>query len=214
MRLSLGRTPSMGIQEIFHTLLHSEEIIRTGGLILILLIVFAETGLFIGFFLPGDYLLFSAGLFCGSDDLNINIFLLLIYISAAAIAGNTVGYWIGNKMGQQLFKRGDTFFFKRTHLEKTKLFYGKHGAKAIVFGRFFPVIRTFVPIFAGAINLHKGKFFQYNAIGAILWVWTLVPLGYFLGWQYPQIKYYIHYIILFFFVITLIPVVLTALKLR
>lgn len=195
------------IEEFFHLLLNSEKLIHYGGLTLLVIIIFAETGLFFGFFLPGDYLLFTSGLLCGSKDLNINIMLLLIAVSLAAIGGYFTGYASGRIAGKKLFKRENSFFFRKSHLEKAKVFFTKYGAQSLVAGRFLPIIRTFAPVLAGATYLDLKKFSIYNIAGAFLWVWTLVPAGYFLGRQYPEIIDYMHYIILGFFLVTTLVLV-------
>ena len=149
-----------------------------------LFIVFAETGLMFGFFLPGDSLLFVAGIYSqklidklipggtGSDFLNLII--LWILVSVCGIAGNMVGYWFGNKSGNYLFKRKDTFLFKKKHLFDAKTFYDKHGGQAIVFARFLPIIRTFAPIVAGIVQMEKKKFMLYNLIGCVSWVFLML----------------------------------------
>ncbi len=200
--------------EFFKILLDSEKLIAYGGLTLLLIIIFAETGLFFCFFLPGDALLFSSGLLCGTKNLDVNIFLLLFSITIAAILGNTVGYISGKIFGKKLFEKDDSFFLKKRHLEKTKLFYEKYGATSIVAGRFLPIVRTFAPILAGTIDMNFWKFNLFNLIGAFLWVWTLIPLGYFLGKEYPQLINEIEYIIIGFFLITTIILIREAMKLK
>lgn len=190
------------IKEFFELIMNSEEIIRYGGLTLLVLIVFVETGLFFGFFLPGDYLLFTAGLLCGTQVFDVDIFTLLGAVTLAAIAGDFVGYASGRLAGKKLFARDDSFLFKKRHLLKTKLFFKKYGPQSLVAGRFLPIIRTFAPILAGAANLDLKKFSFYNVFGAFLWVWTLIPLGYFLGVKYPSVVDYLEYIILGFIVVT------------
>lgn len=190
------------IENFFHVLMNSEKLIHYGGLTLLVIIIFLETGLFFGFFLPGDYLLFSAGLLCGTKDLNINIFTLLGWVTIAAIAGYFVGYASGRIAGPRLFKRDDSFLFRKSHLEKARKFFKKYGAQSLIAGRFIPIIRTFAPILAGASYLDLKKFALYNVFGAFLWVWTLIPIGYYLGREYPQIIHYMEFIILGFLVVT------------
>ncbi|MEO5674884.1 MAG: VTT domain-containing protein [Chitinophagales bacterium] len=186
----------------FDMLFHSEKLLHYGGLTLLVIIIFAETGLFIGFFLPGDALLFTSGVLCGTKDLSVNIFLLLLIVTAAAIAGNITGYFSGKMLGKRLFKRDDSFFFKKSHLTRAQDFYKKYAGSSIIAGRFLPIIRTFVPIVAGAIDMRFWKFNMFNIIGAFLWVWTFISLGYFLGKKVPNIMDHIEYIILGFFVVT------------
>jgi membrane-associated protein len=190
------------IKDFFELIMNSEEIIKYGGLTLLVLIVFVETGLFFGFFLPGDYLLFTAGLLCGTQAFDVDIFTLLWAVTFAAIAGDFVGYASGRIAGKKLFVRDDSFFFKKRHLVKTNLFFKKYGPQSLVVGRFLPIIRTFAPILAGAANLDLKKFSFYNVFGAFLWVWTLIPLGYFMGVKYPSVIDYLEYIILGFILVT------------
>jgi membrane-associated protein len=164
--------------------------IKNGGLWLLLFIVFAETGLMIGFFLPGDSLLFVAGIYStplvstlpsgslGSDF--VNLVVLWILVSVCGILGNMAGYWFGKKSGPFLFTRKDTFLFKRKHLLKAKDFYDKHGGQAIVFARFVPIVRTFAPIVAGIVQMDKKKFMFYNIAGCIGWVFSMLFAGHYL----------------------------------
>lgn len=190
------------ITEFFKLLLDSEEIVRTGGLVLITTIVYAETGLFFCFFLPGDYLLFLAGMFCASGLLPVPISLLLFCIGAAAILGNFTGYFFGRFVGQKLYEREDSFFFRKKHLETTKAAFLKYGGKALVVGRFLPIVRTFAPILAGAANMPLSVFSFYNSVGALLWVLIICFGGYELGHQFPGLINYVEYIILGFLIIT------------
>jgi len=164
--------------------------IKNGGLWLLLFIVFAETGLMIGFFLPGDSLLFVAGIYStqligtfitgstGSDV--VDLIILWILITLCGILGNMAGYWFGKQSGPFLFTRKDTFFFKRKHLLRAKDFYEKHGGQAIVFARFLPIIRTFAPIVAGIVQMDRKKFMQFNIIGCIAWVFSMLFAGHYL----------------------------------
>ncbi len=169
-------------------LLNPEFYIQHGGLWVFLFIVFAETGLFAGFFLPGDSLLFVAGIYSNeltaelfntnSDVLNLLILAALVIL--AGVIGNTVGYWFGRRSGPYLFKREDTFFFKKKHLFAAKEFYDKHGGSAIVFARFLPIIRTFAPIIAGIVGMDKKKFSYYNIVGCVAWVLSMLFAGHYL----------------------------------
>ncbi len=169
-------------------LLNPEFYIQHGGLWLFLFIVFAETGLFAGFFLPGDSLLLVAGIYCNElasefVDLQYDFFNLLLVatlVVAAGVLGNIVGYWFGAASGPYLFNRKDSFFFKRKHLNAAKEFYDKHGGGAIVFARFLPIIRTFAPIVAGIVKMEKGKFALYNIVGCIAWAITMLFAGHYL----------------------------------
>ena len=168
--------------------LNPEFYIQHGGLWLFLFIVFAETGLFAGFFLPGDSLLFVAGiysnelaaeLFNTNNDL-LNLLLLALLVIFSGVLGNMVGYWFGAASGPYLFRKEDTFFFKKKHLLAAKDFYDKHGGGAIVFARFLPIIRTFAPIIAGIVRMEKHKFSFYNIVGCIAWAVIMLFAGHYL----------------------------------
>jgi membrane-associated protein len=189
-----------------------ESIILYGGVYLLLFIVFAETGLFVGFFLPGDSLLFTAGLFCSTGIIKLNLILLIILITTAAVAGNMIGYSFGKKVGALLFKRKSSFFFRQEHLVSAHEFYVKHGKKTIILSRFLPIVRTFAPIVAGIVKLGYYKFFIYSLVGALLWVCTLVLTGYFMGKYIPSTKDYLGYIVIFLIVITSIPFIYKSIK--
>lgn len=181
--------------DFFEMLLSSEQLIRNGGLAMLLIIVFAETGIFIGFIFPGDALLFTAGVLCGTRYLQVNIFALLILILIAAVLGNLLGFATGRYLGKRLFHKKDTWFFKQKHLEMTRLFYQKYGGISLIAGRFIWIVRTFVPIFAGAIEMNFWKFNFFNVAGGILWVGSLVTAGFFLGRQVPDAAENLEYII-------------------
>ncbi len=200
--------------EFFKELTHPQSIIHYGGLSLLVIVIFAETGIMVGFFLPGDSLLFTAGLLTATGILDYNIITVLLSVTAAAILGDSLGFYIGKKMGKSLFKKKESLLFKPEYVTLTKQFYDKHGGKALVLGRFLPIIRTFAPILAGVVNLEYRKFIFYNVTGGILWVFSLILVGYFLGVWTPGIKEYLEYIILFLIIVTTIPVVRTFLKER
>jgi membrane-associated protein len=200
--------------DFLNLILDSEKLIAYGGLTLLLLIVFAETGLFFGFFLPGDALLFSSGLLCGNELFEVNIFVLLFSVTLAAFIGNAVGYFSGKMLGKKLFTKDDSLFFKKRHIEKTKSFYEKYGGTSLIAARFLPIIRTFVPIFAGAIKMNFWKFSLYNLIGAVLWIFTLIPSGYFLGKQYPELINKLEYFVLGFVLVTTIVLIRGTTKLK
>ncbi len=184
------------------------------GFYFLLLVVYAETGLFFGFFLPGDYLLFMAGLLCSTGKFDISIYTLVFSLIGAGILGNYTGYWFGYRAGPSLFNKHNTFFFRRHHAVIAEAFYAKHGGKALVLGRFFPIIRTFAPIFAGVVKLDIKKFTIYNITGCIAWVCTFTLAGYFLGRKYPQLKNYTEYVILGLIVVTSIPLLLALFRRR
>src|ERR1700743_3343475 len=191
----------------------ARSIISQGGFYLLLIVVFAETGLFFGFFLPGDYLLVLAGLLCATGVLDMNISVLILSLIAAGVLGNYTGYWFGYRTGPVLFKRNESIFFKKRYVTMAEEFYAKYGGMALVLGRFFPIIRTFAPIFAGVVKVDIKKFTLYNFIGSITWVCTLTLTGFFLGRRYPEeIKFYLKYVVLGLILITSIPLIFAYLK--
>jgi membrane-associated protein len=200
------------IAEFFRHLRSLDELIRWGGLLALIIIVFAETGLLVGFFLPGDSLLITAGLFAARGDLPIAW--LLLSLSAAAIAGDTVGYWIGNKTGPRLFARPDSRLFKREHLLRTQEFYEKHGGKTIVLARFMPLIRTFAPVVAGVAGMPYARFMQYNVWGGIGWVFSMCLTGYFLAIKFPGLVQHIEKVIVVVVLLSILPMVWHAYKER
>ena len=201
-----------GIIDFLKEMVNPESIIRYGGIYLLLFVVFAETGLFVGFFLPGDSLLFTAGLLCSTGILQINPALLIVLIIIAAVTGNMFGYYFGKKVGVLLFKRKSGFLFRQEHLVAANEFYNKHGKKTIILSRFLPIIRTFAPIVAGIVKLEYYKFFIYSLAGAAVWVCSLVLTGYFMGIHIPKTKEYLEYIVIFLIVITSIPFVYNYIK--
>jgi membrane-associated protein len=182
------------------------------GFYFLLIVVYAETGLFFGFFLPGDYLLFMAGLLCSAGRIDISIYTLVLSLIGAGVLGNYTGYWFGYRTGRALFNKNNSIFFKRQYIEIAEEFYAKHGGMALVLGRFFPIIRTFAPIFAGVVKVDIKKFTLYNFIGCIAWVNTFTLAGYFLGRKYPQLKDYMEYVVLGLIVATTIPLIAAFLK--
>ncbi|MDT3402845.1 DedA family protein [Mucilaginibacter terrae] len=198
--------------EHLQNLTDAQSIISKGGFYLLLIVVYAETGLFFGFFLPGDYLLFMAGLFCATGLLDVPVYTLVLSLIAAGVLGNYTGYWFGFRTGPLMENRKDTLFFKKKHITLAREFYQKYGGMALVLGRFFPIIRTFAPIFAGVVKVDFKKFTLYNFVGSIAWVCTLTLLGYFLGIKYPQIKNYLQYIVIALIVVTSIPLIIAFVK--
>lgn len=201
------------LKEFFEIILNSEKLIRYGGLVLLLIVIFAETGLIFGFIFPGDALLFTAGLLCGSD-LMVNIWVLVITVAIAAIAGNVTGYLTGKFFGKKLLLKKDTFFFKQRHIVSSRAFYEKYGGITLIAGRFLPVIRTFVPIFAGTIGINFWKFNLYNIAGAILWSGTMIPLGYIVGKKIPASIENIEYFVLGITIVTMTIMVSGIIKHR
>ncbi|MBO9675997.1 MAG: DedA family protein [Sphingobacteriaceae bacterium] len=196
-----------------HQLLDPEKLLREGGFYLVVFVIYAETGLFFGFFLPGDYLLFLAGMFVATGKLDVNIAVLLAGLCIAAISGNFTGYWFGRRTGPLLYTRKDSFFFKKRYLKAAEDYYNKQGAFALIMGRFVPIVRTFAPIFAGVVKLEFKKFALYNVVGGVLWICSLTLLGYFLGRRFErEINDYLLYIIIGFILITTIPLLITFVK--
>ncbi|AWL10294.1 DedA family protein [Aquirufa nivalisilvae] len=201
------------INILWHQLTDSETIIRS-GLLVITLIVFAENGLFFAFFLPGDYLLFLTGVFGGTGVLKEPLSGLLASIFLAAVVGSLVGYLSGRFFGKSLESRPDSLFFKKKHLDSTREFFDKYGFMALVISRFLPVVRTFTPILAGISRMPWYSYLLLNVVGGGLWVGILVTSGYYLGQHFPWIINYVHYIILFFLGITTFTVIKGYLKMR
>jgi membrane-associated protein len=193
----------------FFALFQPRHIIEYGGLILLLTVVFIENGLFFGFFLPGDSLMFAAGLLCATGVLNHSFELVISSIFLTAVVGNMFGYYFGKKAGQSLYTRKDTFFFRKSHIRIAEAYYEKHGMKTLIVGRFLPVIRTFAPIVAGLIAMRFSSFMLANILGAAAWVGSLVSLGYYLGHVWPDAEKNLGYIILLLILITAIPVIRT-----
>jgi membrane-associated protein len=191
------------LKDAFHFLMDVRGLIQWGGMFMVCAIVFVETGLFVGFFLPGDSLLVTAGLFAAKGDLNV--WWLLILVSICAVVGDQVGYVIGRTAGQALYSRPDSFFFRKKHLEKAHEFYEKYGGKTIVLARFIPIIRTFAPAVAGAAAMNYSKFVFYNIAGGVLWVWSMILLGFFLGRSIPNLDKHIHYVIVVVVFLSILP---------
>ena len=196
------------------------------GLFVVLFIVFSETGLLAGFFLPGDSLLFLAGIYSEtlliqfsthSDFLNITIVAILIAI--AAIFGNMTGYWFGAKSGNYLYKREDNLFFKQKYLHQSKEFFEKYGSKAIVFARFLPILRTFAPVVAGVVAMDKKKFMFFNILGSFIWAFTMTFAGHYLHKLFLEkfnidLKHYIEFIVIGIIGVSTVPVLIKILKKR
>lgn len=200
------------LKELMNAEKLAELVMNNGGLYLVALIIFAETGLFVGFFLPGDSLLFVTGLMiANSQSPTNNDFVNLIYwiilITISGVIGNIVGYWFGKKTGPLLFERKDTFLFKKKHLHQAKDFYDKKGGSAIILARFLPIVRTFAPIVAGVVHMDKKKFFTFNILGCVAWVTSMTLSGYFLG-ENEWVKHNFEKIIIGLIVITTGPVLL------
>jgi membrane-associated protein len=195
------------------------------GIYVVLFIVFAETGLFAGFFLPGDSLLFLAGIYSNelmatiwpmeNDFMNVTV--LSLFVAISGIIGNTFGYWFGYKSGAYLYNKKDSFWFKKKYLIQSQEFFEKHGGRAIIFARFLPIIRTFAPIIAGIVKMDKKKFMLFNILSSFLWAYILIFAGHYLYELFQNqfgidLKSYIEYIIIIIVLITTVPVILNAIK--
>jgi len=197
------------VTEFFHKLGNLEDLIKWGGLTVLIIIVFAETGLLVGFFLPGDSLLITAGLIAAQGYLDI--YVLNVSLIIAAIVGDQVGYLFGRKTGPRIFKREKSRFFAKDHLVKANQFYERYGGKAIIYARFVPFARTFAPIVAGVGMMNYKKFVTFNILGGLLWVLSMTLAGYFFG-NIPFVKKNFEYVIIGVILLSLLPVVLGYLK--
>lgn len=186
--------------------------IEWGGTFAVCLIIFVETGLFVGFFLPGDSLLVTAGVFAGAGHLRLA--LLLSLVTLCAIAGDQLGYFIGWRAGAALYRREDSRFFNKRHLEEAHKFYEHYGGRAIVIARFIPIIRTFCPPVAGAAKMRYARYLAYDICGGILWVWGMTLVGYTLGRTVPNVDSKIHYIIAAVIVLSLLPAAIHGWRVR
>ena len=197
-------------KEIFNSIYDVKSLVMWAGYVGLFAIIFAETGLLVGFFLPGDSLLVTAGLFAATGELNI-LYLNLLLIPAAII-GNSVGYWIGYKSGPRLFKREQSLLFRKDYLIKTHTFYEKHGASTMIITRFMPILRTFAPIVGGMGQMNYRKFTYYNIIGAVAWIISMTLIGFFLGRTIPNIDKHIEKVIIAVIFLSLLPAIIKYLK--
>jgi len=188
----------------FHRIYDVETIVRVGGLAALAAIVFVETGLLVGFFLPGDSLLVTAGIFAARGDLDIVT--LNVCLSLAAIIGDSVGYSIGRRTGPKIFSREDSLLFHRRHLLSAKRFYEKYGGFTIFVARFMPIIRTFAPVVAGVGQMEYHRFLFYNVAGGVGWVTSMTWAGYLLGRAIPNIGDYVHVVVVVVIVLSVIPI--------
>ncbi|MEO7457387.1 MAG: VTT domain-containing protein [Gemmatimonadaceae bacterium] len=191
--------------ELFHQLKDPRLLVQAGGYVGLTAIIFAETGLLIGFFLPGDSLLVTAGLLSTQPQFGLNMWLLGALLTVAAILGNTLGYLIGKYSGPRLFKRDDSILFKKKHLFRAQEFYEKHGGKTLVIARFMPIVRTFVPVVAGLARMDFRLYTIYNVVGAVAWIWSMLFAGYFLGRYIPGVEKHIEKVILGVIFLSLLP---------
>lgn len=191
--------------DFFHQLTDVQQLVRLGGYVGLTAIIFAETGLLVGFFLPGDSLLVTAGLLSTQPQFGLHMWLLGALLTVAAIVGNSMGYAIGWYTGPKLFTRDDSLLFKKKHLFRAHQFYEKHGGKTLVIARFMPIVRTFVPVVAGLGRMPFRAYTAYNMLGAVLWIWSMLFIGFFLGRYIPGIENHITKVILVVIFVSLLP---------
>jgi membrane-associated protein len=189
--------------DLFHRLTNVRELITWGGYVGLTAVIFAETGLLVGFFLPGDSLIVTAGLFAALGQ--FDVYLVGLLLSIASIAGNTSGYYIGKVTGIALYSRPDSLLFKRKHLIRAHEFYERHGGATVLIARFMPIVRTFVPVVAGVANMNPRRYTFFNVVGGLLWIWGMLFIGYFLGRYIPGIDRHIDVVIMAVIVLSLMP---------
>ena len=201
------------LRELLHSLYSPEglrQLIQWGGPALVCIIVFVETGLFVGFFLPGDSPLITAGIFSAAGDIPLKW--LLVPVMLCAILGDQLGYWIGRGMGGTLYRREDSLFFRRSHLQRAHEFYEKYGGRAVILARFVPIVRTFCPPVAGAAQMPYLRYLVYDIAGGVFWVGTTILGGYFLGRSIPNIEKKIHYVIVIVVFLSILPAIIGVLR--
>src|SRR6266446_2187739 len=210
-----GEDPRRVLESILH-LLHKiydvEGLIRWGGPLLVCIIVFIETGFFVGFFLPGDSLLVTAGILSAGGVIPLRW--LLVPVMLCAIVGDQIGYWIGRSAGAALYRREDSLFFRRSHLHRAHDFYEKYGGRAVILARFVPIVRTFCPPVAGAARMPYARYVAFDICGGILWVGAMIFGGYALGHSVPNIGQRIHYVIAAVIVVSVLPVIISLARAR
>jgi membrane-associated protein len=194
-------------------LIHLLSTVFTGwwGYGLLCSIVFSETGLLVGFFLPGDSLLFTVGVVCGAGQLNI--FAIILALTVAALCGNAMGYTLGRNIGVKLFERPNSKVFRREHLEKTQAFYARHGGKILIYAQFIPIVRTYAAFVAGVAGMGYGRFFSFNVVGSVGWVFSMTMIGYTLG-NVPLVRANFEKVVILIILVSLVPVILELVKSR
>ena len=203
------------IVQFFHALFSPEglrELISSGGWPLICIVVFIETGFFVGFFLPGDSLLVTAGILSAGGLIPLKW--LLAPVMLCAIVGDQIGYWIGRSAGAALYRREDSLFFRKSHLQRAHDFYEKYGGRAVILARFVPIVRTFCPPVAGAAKMPYSRYLAFDIFGGIFWVGTMILGSYFLGHMIPNIAQRIHYVIAVVILLSILPVIISFLRAR
>lgn len=200
------------LADLFHRLNNLPELVQWAGLFGLAAIIFSETGLLVGVFLPGDSLLVTAGLLAARGYLNV--YALAPLLTVAAICGNSVGYFIGRASGPRIFSRENSLFFNKKHAIRAHEFYEKYGRKTIVLAQFMPVIRTFAPVVAGVGGMRFRQFITFNIMGAVLWIWSMVAIGFFLGSYIPGIDQHIEIVIVIVIFISILPGLISAYRTR
>jgi len=200
------------IIDLFHRLHNLTELVQWAGLLGLAAIIFSETGLLVGVFLPGDSLLVTAGLLAARGYLNV--YALAPLLTVAAICGNSVGYFIGRATGPRIFSRENSLFFNKKHAIRAHEFYAKYGRKTIVLAQFMPIIRTFAPVVAGVGDMGFRQFITFNVIGAVTWIWSMVGIGYFLGSYIPGIDQHIEIVIAIVIFISILPGLISGYRAR
>ena len=200
------------IQDLFQRLSNLPDLVEWAGIVGLAAIIFSETGLLVGFFLPGDSLLVTAGLFAARGYLDI--YWLVPMLTLAAICGNSLGYFIGRTTGPRIFSRENSLLFNKKHAIRAAMFYAKHGRKTIVLAQFMPILRTFAPVVAGVGAMKFREFFAFNVLGAFAWIWSMLGTGYFLGRYIPGIEDSIGIVIVVVVFVSILPAIVSAVRSR
>ena len=197
------------LSDLLHRLRDLPALIQWAGYVGLAAIIFTETGLFFGFFLPGDSLLVTAGLIASgvleAKGVSLNVYELGVLLTAAAILGDNTNYWIGRLTGPRTFNREESLFFRRKHVDRAHAFYERHGAKTVVLARFMPIIRTFAPLVAGVAQMSYRTFLTFSILGGTLWIWSMLFIGYFLGRYIPGVEKHVEVVILAVIFLSILP---------
>ena len=202
------------LTEFYQKLRDLPALVQWAGYVGLTLIIFAETGLLVGFFLPGDSLLVTAGLLAADPSLGLNVWLLGLILTVAAIVGDTVGYHVGKATGPRIFTRENSLFFHKDHLLKAQAFYETHGGKTIIIARFMPIVRTFAPVVAGVGRMRYASFLAYNVVGGVLWIWSMLITGYVLAKSVPGVAEHVEKVILVVVFLSILPGIIAWLRSR
>jgi membrane-associated protein len=212
-----SRVPDAGLEfltQFFERLRDLPALVPWAGYVGLTLIIFAETGLLVGFFLPGDSLLVTAGLLAADPSFGLNVWLLGGILTVAAIVGDTVGYNVGKATGPRIFTREDSLFFHKDHLLRAQAFYEKHGGKTIIIARFMPIVRTFAPVVAGVGRMEYRSFLMYNVAGGVLWIWSMLLTGWVLARTVPGVAKHVEKIILLVVFLSILPGIIAWIRER